>query len=79
MAGQDECKQSEPRVQAEISNFSDSLAVSRTFGRCGVGGRCNLGCWSICLEGGKNMNGGYGGRILVTGWGLRNSEVDCTT
>ena len=79
MAGQDECKQSEPRVQAEVSNFGDSLAVGRTFGRCGLGSRCDLGCWSICLEGGEDMSRSHGGRILVTGWGLRNGEVDRTT
>lgn len=31
------------------------------------------------LEGGEDMNGSYEGRILVTGWRLCNSEIDCTT
>ena len=55
MAGKDERKQREPRVEAEISDFGDSLTVDRAFGRCGLGGRRDLGRWRICLEGGKDM------------------------
>ena len=43
MAGKDERKQREPRVEAEISDFGDSLTVDRAFGRCGLGGRRDLG------------------------------------